>query len=522
MKRKLSIVVIFFISFFAGVLYFGEKYYKFGLSIENLVLLFAKPLYGTDKNVARMLLWDTTTHIIIPSILVTLLIIFLPKILLNKYAKRFYDVCIGFFKQILSKSIGFSFCIGMCFLIIAANKADDKLNFIEYAWHKYGKRAPYSTFYENHYVIPNTEDFTQNNTRNLVVIFSESMESTYSNKNIPHDAASGGMGGGIELYSPHGELIPNLTRYAQQGVNFSATSVIGGHFETERAKPTFPAITAYMCGFPPIYNRSTENEFTKKGLCISDILHNKGYFQAIFTGARGTFGGYDNFAKEHYINVYDVQTFKEKGLVPEDYNGHWGIEDYRLFSLAKDFLNNYDENKPFALYLSTVDTHFPGYVDAEFCADMDFAGVESNGGNNALYENSIKCGDRIISDFVEFIKKSRFGKNTTIVILGDHLTMQSDFIPINTHRFVYNVFINPTFSRKPTYSYVKNRKLSNYDFTPLILDSIGFQVKAFALGRNPLYKQTLVEEYGTNGLELHLKQPTRFFFSDTLGDNKNP
>lgn len=300
---------------------------------------------------------------------------------------------------------------------------------------------------------------------------------------------------------------------------------MGGHFESVGAKPTFPAITSYMCGFPPRAVGHIENSNTKGASCISDILHAKGYFNAIFTGARGTFGGYDNFAHEHHLNAFDVSYFKEKGLVARDYEGHWGIEDARLFALVKDFLRDYGKGKwgeksdtnaknpqdtPFALYISTVDTHFPGYVDGEFCADLDFAGLDYGGGN-ALYENAIRCGDRIIGDFVDFVRSSRFGANTTIVILGDHLTMQPDFIPPNAHRFVYNAFINPHFSKKPTRNYVKNRDLTNYDFTPLILDSLGFRVEAFGLGHNPLYGQTLIERYGSDTLDTLLKRPTKFW-----------
>lgn len=508
MKKKAMFIAIFLLSFLAGVLYFGEKYYKFGLSIENLILVFANPIGGTDKNVIRMLLWDTTTHIVIPSILLAIFIVFLPKILLHKYSKKCFEILRNFMQNALMRNIGFSLCISLCFLIIAIDRADSKLNFIESINYKFFNKPPFSQFYEEYYVAPNIENFTAKNTRNLIVIFSESMESTYSGKNIPYIG-----GGDNDKYSPHGELIPHLTQLAQNGVNFSATSVIGGHFENAKSKPTAIAITSYMCGFPPMVRGNIENSNTKRATCISDILHSKNYFQAIFTGARGNFGGYDNFAREHHLNVFDVVSFKENGLVPKDYEGHWGIEDSKLFALTKDFLRAYDKNTPFALYISTVDTHYPGFVDGEFCGDLDFAGLDYGGGN-ALYENSIRCGDRIIGDFVDFVKKSHFGKNTTIVILGDHLTMQPDFIPPQTHRFVYNAFVNPRFSKKPTRNYVKNRALTHYDFSALILDSIGFEVKAFGIGRNPLYGETLIEKYGLDELNWKLKQPTKFWEYD--------
>lgn len=508
MKRRICIILVFLIAFLAGVFYFGAKYYKFGLSLDNLLFIFAEPIDGTDPNVVKMLLWDTTTHILIPSILVAIFIIFLPRVLLHKYAQKCFEILQKFMREALARNIAFSLCVSLCFLIIAVDKADSKLSIAESIQNKLFRKVHFSNFYEENYITPNISDFSAKNTRNLIVIFSESMESTYSGANIPSE-----LGGGISeisRYSPHGELIPNLTRLAQQGVNFSATSAIGGHFESVGAKPTFPAITSYLCGFPPRAVGHIKTSNTKDVMCISDILYEKGYFNAIFTGARGTFGGYDGFAKEHHIEAFDVRYFKERGLVAQDYEGHWGIEDAKLFALTKDFLRDYDKDAPFALYISTVDTHFPGYVDGEFCADLDFAGLDYGSGN-ALYENAIRCGDKIIGDFVDFVQKSRFGANTSIVILGDHLTMQPDFIPPNTHRFVFNAFINPHFSKKPTRNYVKNRRLTHYDFTPLILDSLGFRVEAFGIGRNPLYGQTLLEKYRLELLNYELKQPTKFF-----------
>lgn len=143
MKAKLCLITVFFISFLAGILYFGEKYYKFGLSIENLILVFVNPLDGTDSNVIKMLLWDTTTHILIPSILVAIFIIFLPKVLLHKYAQKCFEILQKFMREALVRNIAFSLCVSLCFLIIAVDRADSKLNFIESINHKFFNKPPF-------------------------------------------------------------------------------------------------------------------------------------------------------------------------------------------------------------------------------------------------------------------------------------------------------------------------------------------------------------------------------------------
>lgn len=302
-------------------------------------------------------------------------------------------------------------------------------------------------------------------------------------------------------YSPYGELIPNLTHLAQNGVNFSANGTLGGHLPTATTGSTMSATVSYICGIPLKFTSKfamQKNQILPNATCIGNVLDSLGYNQVAFTGQKSHFGGYATFIKSQHFNAFDADYFDENGLIKERAN--WGINDYELFGFAKQYLQDYKRDAPLAMYISTIDSHYPGFVDKGFCKDL-----ETN------YENAIRCSDRIIGDFVEFVKKSRFGKNTTIVIVGDHLSTERNFVPQETHRYIYNAFINPHFSAKPSQNLTKNRELSHYDITALILDSIGFKVEAFGLGRNPLYGQTLLEKYGIEYLNYKIKQRTKFF-----------
>ena len=44
------------------------------------------------------------------------------------------------------------------------------------------------------------------------------------------------------------------------------------------------------------------------------------------------------------------------------------------------------------------------------------------------YANVMSCASRQVVDFVNWLKAQPFYENTTIVIVGDHLTMDSDFL----------------------------------------------------------------------------------------------
>ena len=238
----------------------------------------------------------------------------------------------------------------------------------------------------------------------------------------------------------------------------------------------------------PFYRNDFIHEhFLDSAICVSDILAQIGYKQAYFSNLDSKFSGMRYLMESHSVEVLDLPYFQSQNIVPnplpKDMQGYWDIKDAELFKLAKNHLDSLGDSQPFALYISTIDTHSGSiFVDKEHCNEI-----------GADYKGAVLCNDKIIGDFVRFVQNSRFGANTTIIILGDHLSHQIFFFPDNAKRFIYNAFINPRFTQKPTIALTKNRKLTHFDITPLILDSLGIRTKSFGLGRNPLYGKSLLE-----------------------------
>lgn len=197
-KRKLCLVAIFFISFLAGILYFGGKYFTFGILFEDLLLIVAMPLVGTNNAVIELILKDSLIFVLLPSILCATFITFLPNIWHNYYIQKCYNATKEYLRQIFSHSIALRLFIGICFFAIGFNVADKKLQIIDTI--NYYFFEEYSTFYEENYTKPNVADYKKpQNTRNLIVIFAESMESTFSSENNPIESIE--MGGGQRTYS---------------------------------------------------------------------------------------------------------------------------------------------------------------------------------------------------------------------------------------------------------------------------------------------------------------------------------
>ena len=418
--------------------------------------------------------------VIMPSLALSFFIAFTARCV--KFLRWFYEVIVlkffyGFVLSQKAKVAKFAFALALCALFL--NITNNKLKITRY----FNTQETYSTLYEEHYKafdMANLQDFSPK--QNLIIILAESLESTFSAKNIPY---SQGGGGG---FSPFGELIPNLTNLALKNTNFSSTNALGGITQTFGTGWTIAGTIGHLCAVPlnmPIDGNAFNNKhFLSSATCVSDILKDLGYTQIYFSGLDAQFAGTKFLFEAHGVEVRDLAYFQKQNLLPKklpkNLQGYWGLKDAKVFEFAKDYVNS--ANEPFALYISTIDTHaHKGFVDKERCEMTDD------------YQGAITCADKIISDFVNFVAQSKFKDSTTIIILGDHLSMTQNFFPPQTNRAIYNAFINAKFTQKPTKERTKNRILSHFDIAPLILNSVGIEVREFGLGRNPLYEQTLLE-----------------------------
>lgn len=321
--------------------------------------------------------------------------------------------------------------------------------------------------------------------RNLIVIFVESMEASFATEN----------------------LIPNLHAIANQSVNFSTMQGFGGHKQVGHTSWTIAAMVGYMCGIPLNTPSIIAKTFLPSAECISDILATQGYNQVMIMGSNDDFVAKGAFLDSHHIKSKDVKYYKNKDAIPKDYKHSWGFEDSKLFSLAKDELHNMaDLAQNFALYLLTNNTHSPDSFIEPNCEKSD----------DESYKYAVKCDDKLISEFIAWVKAQDFYKNTSIVIVGDHLINVNRTTPRENRR-IYNAFINPQFCAVPKLrdsshftEKTKSRNLTHFDFAPLFLDSLGICTESFGLGRNPLTQKTLLEIYGDD-LERFVNEDSRLY-----------
>ena len=483
--RYVFIIILFCLSLFIFTALLGFAWMKalFGaVSLEQILFHLSFPLEGADTKVIRSFI----LKVIIPSLLLSVFMTSPYKSIQFslKYLSLFIRWCKKYFLY-----LRFRYALCALLLIAVCIIAERRLSISTFVVNAAQKQ--YSQFYEQYYVAP--QPIHTDTPNNLIVIFSESLESTFSSK----------YGGG-----EYPEFIPHLSELALSNTYFSDTETFGGITQVANTGWTIAGLVSYLCAVPlhlPIDGNSFNNtHFLDSAVCVSDILSGLGYTQLMLIGSDAKFAGRGHFFSTHKIPYKDLISYKKEQKIPKNYNVHWGFEDSKLFAFAKEELENlYQANTPFALYILTTDTHFPdGFVDSTFCPDLQDG-----------YRNAVQCSDRIIKDFIDYAQNltKSYEQPTTIVVLGDHLSMKQGLFPPHSKRRIYNTFINASFSITPTDDLLYRRNLSHFDMTPLLLDSLGMNVQAFGLGRNPLYSKTLLETFGLESFNKHLTQPSRFY-----------
>ena len=364
-----------------------------------------------------------------------------------------------------------------------------------------------SQFIEVNYVNPNqTKLEFPKIKKNLIYLYLESMENTYASNE------SGGAFGEINL-------IPNLTNLAETNQSFSNASQLGGPLTLTGTTWTTGGMVGQTSGLPlkiPIKGNlySDFGDFLPGLTMLGEILEKEGYNQYLMIGSDGNFGGRTSYYASHgSYKIWDYYSAIDEGKIGKDYKVWWGVEDSKLFSYAKEkILEISQKDYPFNISLLTANTHHIGGY------------LESDCGKNSAdqFSNVISCSDKQVLAFINWIKAQSFYENTTIIITGDHLSMDPEYfkgIDPTYVRSTYNAFINSSVTTKN----LKGRVFTSLDFFPTTLASIGVTIEGnrLGLGTNLFSNEkTLAEVHGIDYLNNELSKKSVFYDETFLYSRK--
>lgn len=514
-KKEILIDICEFLLFFlTAMAWLAWKWVKanFGtISVDQILFHLMVPLKGADNSFIQ----SFVTGCILPAFVLAAPV-FLVYVIFKKNRTCIKLKLLNQVKRISISSPKFLIVIPTVLLVFSAGYCLKDLGFIEYA-----KLSLLNTgFIEKNYRDPQeTQMVFPEKKRNLIYIFMESMEATY---------LSNDLGGFTE-----NNLIPELAEMAQNNISFSNGEQLGGAIQLPYTGWTIAAMVSHHGGIPLKIPDVVGNDyggaqsFLPGAYTMGDILQKEGYNQTLLVGSDADFGGRKSYYTQHgQFKILDLFTARQDGIIPPDYYVWWGYEDLKLYEYAKkELLELSSQDKPFNLTMLTVDTHHIGGYYCSLCKNQ----------YPTQYWNVQACASRQIQAFVEWIKQQDFYESTTIVIAGDHLSMDPlvsdmvgdilvenddvDFYDYNGgyRRTTLNVFINAV--KEP--AQIHNRLFSTMDMFPTTLSAMGVIISGdrLALGTD-LFSNTptLLEEYGEKAVSEGLRGSSKLFDAMLMGD----
>ena len=385
-----------------------------------------------------------------------------------------------------------SIMVAMTVMIVALTSFGIKMQVVTYA----KTIVNDSDFIEDHYVDPNNVELKfPAKKRNLIYIYLESMESTYADTELPMIEAN---------------YIQELSDLANDNLNFSNNEAFGGMLSFVGTTWTAASMVSQTSGVNikvPLFKDSyNDQDYMPRIVNLGDILEKAGYNQTILMGSDAGFANRDTYFRTHgNYKIVDLNSLKEEGRLAKDYRVWWGFEDAKLFEYAKEeILELAAKEEAFNFTMLTADTHFPdGYLCEDCLEEYD-----------NQYANVIRCSSRRVKEFIDWLKTQAFYDNTTIIITGDHLTMDANFfkdIDKNYVRTVYNCIINAEIKATKE----KERLFGTFDMFPTTLAALNVEIEGNRLGLGTnlfASEKTLAEIYGYQNLNDYLNLRSDFYF----------
>ena len=387
-KRYVVIIISVILILLTCLFFFSGFYLQSNfanVSFEQILFNLAQPLGNADKKIVmKGIFWC----VVLPIISTVLLFWGLYKTVFTTQNN----------KKILISTIIVVLCFSLSsFYLFKASKIGPYLT----------AQQGSGTIYQDYYVDPKTVHFSfPEQKRNLIYIYMESMEQTYDDIN---------NGGDFEK-----SLIPNLSRLRKEGINFGA----GSSFMASGAMGwTMGSLVAQTAGIN-IKSFRAQDDFDPNATVIpgayalGNILEDNGYTNMFLLGSDANYSSRSTYFKSHGdYDIKDVYWAKNHGLISQEYWENWGFEDKKLFDYAKNILSDLKNKQPFNLTILTADTHF---YDGYLCPDCEQT-------EDSQYSNVIRCSDKRVYSFVKWCETQEWYPNTTIILVGDHLTMDDEW-----------------------------------------------------------------------------------------------
>jgi phosphoglycerol transferase MdoB-like AlkP superfamily enzyme len=224
---------------------------------------------------------------------------------------------------------------------------------------------------------------------------------------------------GIDVGSLGGKypVSPKFDELSKKGVlfkNFYSCSI-----QSSRS------VLASLFGIPPWMSENSpqETNLTTPFIGIADMLNQRGYKSAYFTGTTMHF----ERGKEYFTNHGYSETIGEQEIsraFPRAKATSWGCFDEDLMNYAADWLQKNDRlGQPSFLTIHTVTHHHPWEVPDGFQTPVFDTGENEEYGR---FLQTFYYSDHCLGLFMDRLRATGLAAKTIVLVLGDHGCSQHD------------------------------------------------------------------------------------------------
>ena len=241
----------------------------------------------------------------------------------------------------------------------------------------------------NNYPTAETLSVNQKIKKNIILISLESFDKSYIEDEFLH-------------------LTPNLSNLRKKWNFYEINPNLGSNWTSGSL---YTLITGVPSFFGRNHNNIFQNSISSKIIGLSHILKKANYELLYFIG------------KANYSGTLSMlKVFNFDKVI--DHNSIGSERDLDLFNAVKKEIKKQKElKKPYAIFISTVDTHSPnGYYDSRM---EKFVNQKKSD-----LEFMISSTDYLIGDLISYLNENNINDSTSIFIFPDHLFRgKQNFIP---------------------------------------------------------------------------------------------
>ena len=328
------------------------------------------------------------------------------------------------------------------------------LNYVHFFDYFKNQTASGDFYEEGAYVSPASVTVSGTGSKNLLIVYCESIEETFGRSEVM----------GADLLAPLRGYIgtPDLRIDQMPGADFT----IGGIVSSQCGIPlkSVSILSGNLTGW-------ALDKYLPGALCLGDYLKKDGYHNVYYNGSSGLFSGLNKFFLSHgYDEFMGKEDWLRQGADPDSMN-IWAFYDSDMIDRSIARIDELmADGRKFSFALSTMDTHEPGFL-SPVCRPEAFD-------NN--WFGYVRCSMSQVERLLSHIRDKGWQDDFVILVMGDHLA-RMPFLDAVDLKHAEGRYVLCSLSRDAKLR--PNREIiTHFDLFPSILAALGFTVHGDRLG----------------------------------------